>query len=326
MNSIVIVLFHPNWCHLFETLKVLRGNIRVILVDNTPNTSISSILLADISSLSFEVIYVALKQNMGIAYAQNVGVRIARCIGNTMNVIFFDQDSDICEDYIHKITCEFVELKKVIPELATLGPLVTEKRSGDKYRIKGLRISDTVYVVDNIISSGSVVPLELFDNELIGPYKEDLFIDLVDSEWCWRANYKGYKCAITTNVILPHQVGDSYIKLPGISFIISKPVRNYYQVRNTLIVAGLKHVKIYHKINLLVHQLLYFCLTPFLKVKNKREIMKNMLRGGRDAFKRRAESDLNVEVIPCIYIYGSCEVKESISHEFGTNAEIKNVL
>lgn len=322
MNSIVIVLYHPDWSHLYTILKNLSGN-NIILVDNTPSVLMSPYLQENIANFS-DIIYVALNQNMGIAYAQNIGVRIARCIEKTKNVIFFDQDSDIGQDYIHKITCEFVKLKKIIPKLATLGPVVTEKRSGDNYKIKGQQVLDTACVVDNIISSGSIVPLELFDDDLIGPYREDLFIDLVDSEWCWRANYKGYKCAITSNVILPHQVGDSYIKLPGISFIISKPIRNYYQVRNSLIIAGLKHVNIYQKVNLLVHQLIYFCVVPFLKIKNKREILKNMLRGCRDAFIRRTE--LNIDSLPFIYIYSSSVDADSLLGEFGKKAVINTVV
>lgn len=304
MNTIIIVLYFPNWNHIFCSIKNLHG-CDIILIDNTPHATVPIALEKIIKDSSSSIVYVSLGGNYGIATAQNIGVRIAASIGKSKNLIFFDQDSKIEEDYVQKIVKEFFLLHKEIPKLATLGPSVYEAKSGKRYKTKGQYSNNGIILVDNIISSGSIVPLELFDKDKIGCYKDELFIDLVDSEWCWRANSKGYKCAITSNVILSHQVGNGYIKLPGISFIISNPIRNYYQIRNSIIICKLDYVKIGQKVNLLLHQILYFLIVPFLRIKGKKNILKNMAMGVKDAFFGRTSLYTADNIKPIIYISGN---------------------
>jgi len=42
---------------------------------------------------------------------------------------------------------------------------------------------------------------------------EDLFIDWVDFEWCWRARKKGYKIIGNANVVITHQLGDAAVTI-----------------------------------------------------------------------------------------------------------------
>ena len=41
----------------------------------------------------------------------------------------------------------------------------------------------------------------------IGLMNSDLFIDMVDYEWCWRANSKGFTLYEDERVIFKHQIG-----------------------------------------------------------------------------------------------------------------------
>ena len=71
----------------------------------------------------------------------------------------------------------------------------------------------------------------------IGGMNEDLFIDSVDFEGCWRANYNGYKILCIPQLKIEHHLGEGVVriaskKIPGHNYI-----RNYYITRNTLYLA-----------------------------------------------------------------------------------------
>lgn len=80
--SIVIVLFHPSDGQMTH-IKELAHHYRVIAVDNTPdNTSFSS-YFSDVPNVT----YIVLGENLGIACAQNIGIRRA-CEGGAAYVVF----------------------------------------------------------------------------------------------------------------------------------------------------------------------------------------------------------------------------------------------
>ncbi|MBC7320572.1 hypothetical protein H5T89_07980 [bacterium] len=62
--------------------------------------------------------------------------------------------------------------------------------------------------------------------------REDLFIDWVDMEWCWRARKKGYKLIGNADVTVYHQHGESSVRFLGKDITIRKPWRYYYTIRN----------------------------------------------------------------------------------------------
>ena len=90
--SAVIVCFNPDKENVISlTDKLVNANTTPIVVDNST-----------ISSLSFDcyerVEYIPLNNNLGIAAAQNIGVKKALSLESDI-IIFFDQDSAICAMY-----------------------------------------------------------------------------------------------------------------------------------------------------------------------------------------------------------------------------------
>ena len=92
--------------------------------------------------------------------------------------------------------------------------------------------------VDRLITSGSLLNLSLFKQ--VGPFDENLFIDEVDHEYCYRAILKSFKIILFTHIFLEHQLGqDKQVKtlkggIKTASF--HSPLRLYYMVRNFLYV------------------------------------------------------------------------------------------
>ena len=91
---------------------------------------------------------------------------------------------------------------------------------------------------DSIITSGSLVSLTAF--ETIGPFREEFFIDLVDTEYCLRARSKGYRVILSLKPTMCHSIG-----APSAHTILGKNTgtsnqpafRFYYMIRNHVVLA-----------------------------------------------------------------------------------------
>lgn len=272
--GVVIVVYHPNVKQLESKLKCLGGDIAIVVVDNTPNEVI------DIEQTN--VAYIPLRENTGIANAQNVGIGNLLKRGCT-HVVFFDQDSDFTEKYVRSIVDEYERISTVRKNLFLLGPTVINKTNGEEYRsvIHSDKKADQGFVEKReIISSGSCVSVDKLNQ--VGVMDARLFIDYVDFEHCWRANSKGYVCGITQSVTLPHKVGNNELHFPhGYRVIISAPFRYYYQYRNWLWLCRKGYVPRQWKINTCIKFMSRIIYFPFV-VNEWKSIEKNMFKGIHD--------------------------------------------
>jgi rhamnosyltransferase len=90
--------------------------------------------------------------------------------------------------------------------------------------------------VESVITSGSLMHLATL--EAIGPFREEFFIDYVDSEYCFRARAKGYRVIKTRKPLMSHAIGASTRHaVLGIQKWTSNhsPDRRYYMARNDTI-------------------------------------------------------------------------------------------
>lgn len=272
--GVVIIVFHPNARLLESKLKKLGNDVAVVVVDNTPNETINI--------EQTNITYIPLRENTGIANAQNVGIGNILDRGCT-HVVFFDQDSDFTEKYVRSIVDEYERISTVRKNLFLLGPTVINKTNGEEYRsvIHTDKKDDQGFVEKReIISSGSCVSVDKLNQ--VGVMDTRLFIDYVDFEHCWRANSKGYVCGITWNVTLSHKVGSRELHFPhGYRVIISAPFRYYYQYRNWLWLCRKGYVPRQWKINTCIKFMSRIIYFPFV-VNEWKAIEKNMFKGIHD--------------------------------------------
>lgn len=272
--GVVIIVFHPNARLLESKLKKLGNDVAVVVVDNTPNETINI--------EQTNITYIPLRENTGIANAQNVGIGNILDRGCT-HVVFFDQDSDFTEKYVRSIVDEYERISTVRKNLFLLGPTVINKTNGEEYRsvIHSDKKADQGFIEKReIISSGSCVSVDKLNQ--VGVMDARLFIDYVDFEHCWRANSKGYVCGITQNVTLPHKVGNNELHFPhGYRVIISAPFRYYYQYRNWLWLCRKGYVPRQWKINTCIKFMSRIIYFPFV-VNEWKAIEKNMFKGIHD--------------------------------------------
>ncbi|MCV5640800.1 glycosyltransferase family 2 protein, partial [Escherichia coli] len=77
----------------------------------------------------------------------------------------------------------------------------------NKARVKkGKPLTEVYYEVDSTLSSGSLIPKNSW--LILGRMKDELFIDAVDHEYCWRLRAAGFKVIRNKNALLAHRLGD----------------------------------------------------------------------------------------------------------------------
>jgi rhamnosyltransferase len=267
----VIVTYNPNIYELVKYYQYNRLEVDyVIIVDNSEDMRIQQKIYELGKNDDTEVIQ--LFENMGIAHAQNVGIKKVQDSGKYNFILFLDQDSllqynmiSIYSRYYEKLINQY--------KIAALGVSNTQKFNNEYIE------------VNQIISSGTFTPLAIFQD--IGYFDEDLFIDFVEYDWCWRAKAKGYEIfSIRDCKLLTHMHGDGKINILGTSMVKPSSVRLYYQYRNLLTLLQRSYVPLKWKISMAIKMLVKIPIYIFL-LKGKQTTLKHIFRGFRDSFLKK---------------------------------------
>ncbi|ALR16697.1 glycosyltransferase family 2 protein [Vibrio natriegens] len=280
----VIVLYRPSPSAL-EHAKRLSTRLPVIAIDNTEAGH-------QLSHTSFDFChrYLANNQNLGIATALNIGIKLAKRQDKHW-CLLLDQDSIIDDDFLDAINTypsDSTNIAALTPiyyaqNLDKYGDLI-QVRSCSIHRIKlddeSTQKKAPFIPVSYAITSGSLVNLSIMDK--VGLHDEDLFIDFVDIEWGLRANNKGYQVLANTNAILIQQLGDKPIMLMNRRIVNHSATRHYYYFRNVMLMLRKPHVprvwKIYEFAKLPARFLLY-SLFAHPRTKQCRSMLKGIWHG-----------------------------------------------
>lgn len=239
--SAVVITYNPNINILNSLIQSLLMQVQdIIVVDN----SSAELDLKNKIVQSSEIIYLSDGINKGIATAQNIGISHAIDMGRDA-VWIFDQDSELGE---LSLVAMVDELNTFDGKAACIGPSIVNSFNDQvELPIKKVKNPNGTFCVDQIIASGSLTPTSVFRD--IGVMEDELFIDAVDFEWCWRARSLDYSVLISTQKMV-HSVGDGDETCLGglLTLKVSSPFRLYYQVRNYLILLRRSYVPIRWKI------------------------------------------------------------------------------
>ena len=274
MLDIVIVMYNPD-------LNFVKSNIGKISNLNF----INEIIIVDNSKIinhvsGNKVSYLPQFDNLGIAQAQNIGIKQSILNENTDAVILFDQDSILEGKMLEQLYSDFSHHKDM--NIAAIGPITIDSFSNKKEIPKFNKTTkeNNIIKVREIIASGKLINKAVLND--VGLMDEGLFIDGVDHEWCWRANNKNYDILLSLNAKMIHTVGDSRIKLPFISLKVASPIRMYYQYRNFLLLIKRNHTPLFWKIrNGIGYILKLLVFTLFVSDKKERSyfIKKGIIDG-----------------------------------------------
>ncbi|APD93255.1 rhamnosyl transferase [Alteromonas mediterranea] len=277
-TGVVVILFNPDVEHVHALINAFTApEWNIVLVDNSfERTQYSA---------SRNVTYIHCPSNVGIAQAQNIGLK--RLFDNDVEHAFLlDQDSLFSPDIAHELLRQFLQLEKE-HAIAAIGPSIYCQFSEcvDKGVLqKGKQVSNTLKEVKQIIASGMLISRYAFNK--VGGKESTLFIDGVDHEWCWRARAKGMVIYQSLSACMPHRQGDDRVKVCGVTFKQGAPVRLYYQFRNVLILARRRYVPLYWKVR-------HVCAIPLRYIVNRycftqgKERGRFMREGIKDGFLHR---------------------------------------
>ncbi|GMM73162.1 rhamnosyltransferase [Alteromonas gracilis] len=254
ITGVVIVLFNPDVKHVAKLLDAFSSSEwDLVLVDNSP--------VRNQSLASSHVKYIHCSENVGIAKAQNIGLKALFDCGLEY-AFLLDQDSFFSPVIARELLSQFLVVEKSCP-IAAIGPSIHcqfSDRVEEGVLQKGKQVSHSLKEVKQIIASGMLISHRAFKK--VGGKESALFIDGVDHEWCWRARAKGMAIYQSLSACMPHRQGDDRIKVCGVTFKQGAPIRLYYQFRNVLILARRPYVPLYWKLR-------HVCAIPLRYIVNR---------------------------------------------------------
>ena len=140
--------------------------------------------------------------NRGIAAALNQGAQWAREKGYS-SVVFFDQDSRVSEQVLPALFRVWGQFQ-LSDHIAVIGSNFRNVKSG-KYYASGAVQPGAWRDTDVVLTSGSLIPLDSY--QIVGPFREEFFIDSVDIEYCFRARSRGYRVIQSLQPTMEHSAG-----------------------------------------------------------------------------------------------------------------------
>ena len=215
----VVTSFYPDIDELERNIKSFLPEIEHLLIwENTPKEkSYINKLIEKLNSNKVEVRTTG--QNEYLAVPFNLCAKFA-AENNFTHLLTMDQDSCFFDEHFKKYISEIKNFTS--QNVAAFGP---NSSSRDQ------KINDN-QEVDHIFISGAIYPLELFF-ELNG-FNEELVIDAIDTEYCFKAKEKNYKIIVFRNVNLEHNMGYRYKHWTGLTLVPYSAQRTYYFIRNSL--------------------------------------------------------------------------------------------
>lgn len=183
-------------------------------------------------------VYIPFFNNLGIAKALNVGCEFAISDGFEW-CMTMDQDSYFDNFSVSQYIGQVSEVSN--KNLASFSPIITPKINttsflGDIrrffYPLKNSVLTSNESL-ERCITSGNIINLKIWDE--IGKFNEDLFIDEVDHEFCYRLKEHNYEIIKINTITMYHQLGNARrTVLP--QRCPHSGIRLYYIFRNILYV------------------------------------------------------------------------------------------
>ena len=230
----VVVLYNPEK-DVLKNIKTYVDNLNILfIIDNTSGKN-NSKMFREFNNVK----YIANGKNLGVATALNIGATEAIEMGYNW-LLTMDQDSKFKRDEIKGMfdyirSLEENEIVKNISgfdinKLAIVSPYhLTINKERKDMEINGIERSLVV------MTSGNLINLDIYKK--IGGFKDWLFIDAVDFDYCLNVKKHKYEIVTLNYIKLKHNLGDITRKNVFGKTIFNlnhNYLRRYYIVRNRL--------------------------------------------------------------------------------------------
>ena len=223
----MVTLYNPSKDNISNIDNYIDSIEKLYVFDNTDNVDNSKLL-----PNNDKIVYITEKENKGIAYSMNVCAK--RAIKDGYNYLLtMDQDSRMKSDIIDGM----VDFLKNTKE-KKIGLVSPYQDIDSKEEISDKEYEDQM----EMMTSGNIIDLNVYEE--IGGFKDWLFIDCVDTDYCMNLHKHGYKVLRLNKVVMKHDLGQLKVHhLFGKEYPCynHNPMRRYYIVRNNLYINEMYH-------------------------------------------------------------------------------------
>jgi rhamnosyltransferase len=283
----VITAYCPD-DYFSERVILIRAQVGlvIIVVDGGGRQNIVNIL-KNLFQNDSGVVVSSLPDNMGIATALNVGISIAKQREYRW-ILTLDDDTITKSDMVKNlIESWYIVTEQGSKSIALMGMLSKDAYTGNvdnKYGCKNKFFVEK----RGIITSGSLMSLDAYD--VVGPFREEFFIDSVDYDYCMRARAKGYRIIRICRIGMVHSLGRTekynigWLKMQTTNH---STVRRYYMYRNSTVLAREYFLRDpLYSLAVFLFQLKTLFVVFFFE-NDKRMKLKFMLQGVMDGWRKR---------------------------------------
>lgn len=221
-TAAVVPLFAPSE-DVVDRLTDLAKHTRVVVVDDSPDLTEES-LLARLTARG--VVVLRHERNRGIAAALNTGIAHVTQDHRITSILTLDQDSTAPRHYIEaaETLLSTEPLGLVYPHMLNGEPQVGSRRDG-------------VWEALEPMQSGWMLKSDVWFD--VGPFREELVIDCVDTDYFLRVLDRGWRAKAVMDMSIDHELGTPHQLFGRISYRRHPPFRTYYMVRNRILTARL---------------------------------------------------------------------------------------
>ena len=260
----VVIWYNPDLKCVDNIKTYIQCLDKLYIIDNSENNNEK--LLE--KSCSEKIEYIPNYFNYGIAKALNIGCKLALSENFTW-ILTMDQDSIFPTGELEKmISLVKKNIDKKIAIFSPVHKIIQPK--GDKI---------VYYEKNRVMTSGNLLNLNIYCK--IGGFLDELFIDEVDHEMCYKILKHNFKIKQFEDIKLIHFIGNTEVKYifdKEICVYNHKPIRKYYIIRNKLYIKRLypEYTKDY------LNQIVKEFLKVILFEKEKYKKFKYMIKGIKD--------------------------------------------
>lgn len=274
MITAIVSVFNPDSSNKENVEKIAKQVDKVILCDNSVQSN--ELLFDGISNCKYMPFY----DNLGLSVAFNRALKSDNIWNDQDFVIFFDQDSSIKEGHVATLKKEYDSLVKQGKYVGCLGPVFfnTRREKIETPHIKQ-NVSERTFQVKSIINSSLLAQYGVLKS--VGFFNEEMFLDYVDWDLCFRLIKSGFAVYMTRAVVLTHDLGIGDKNLGLVKIRIGREIREYYETRDALYLLKKDYVPSRYCYKLLFNVYLR-PIVHYFTLDNKKERMEYVKQGKKD--------------------------------------------
>lgn len=225
----VVVLYFPDEGVRARLSSIMQQTDMVVVVDNSGSAATGSNLGLEGDS---RIHFIHNTYNRGVATALNQGVLWAEQHGFEL-VLLFDQDTEPMEkmskvllDVYHECSRKGENTLIGANYVNGLGDVQIACQGGGERWVEQ----------KTIITSGTLLSLDVY--HILGPLRDEFFIDAVDYDYCLKARSKGIGVVLSCEALMRHTIGmQTRHRLLWKKTAVSNhsALRRYYMFRNNFV-------------------------------------------------------------------------------------------